>query len=269
MSIQNEAVMIIAASSDIGGYLARHYLQQGARVFGTYRSLTPEVSKLIAEGVVFFRLDISSLDSINEFVLELRQSKVCWDVLISAPGLLSPIGPFFELDFDEWAHSVTVNSLSQLRVLHAVYPMRKRHGYPKVIFFAGGGVNSSFDNYSAYCIGKLVLIKMTELLDSECPDLQVSIIGTGWVSTKIHQQTLAAGLNAGKNLEKTRDFLEAEQAEGASLETVAECVDWCLCSPRAAVGGRNFSLVFDNWRDPSFITELEQEGNSYKLRRRV
>ena len=50
-----------------------------------------------------------------------------------------------------------------------------------------------FDNYSAYCVGKLLLIKMTELLDSECPDLQVSIIGTGWVNTKIHRQTLAAG----------------------------------------------------------------------------
>lgn len=269
MSIRNDTVLIIAASSDIGSYLARYYLQRGAQVFGTYRSLTPEVSKLIAEGVVFFRLDISSLDSINGFVLALRQAKAYWDVLISAPGLLSPIGPFFDLDFEEWAHSVTVNSLSQLRVLHAVYPMRKRHGNAKVIFFAGGGTNSSFDNYSAYCIGKLALIKMSELLDSECPDLQVSIIGTGWVSTKIHQQTLAAGPNAGKNLQKTRDFLEAEKAEGASLETVAECVDWCLRAPRAAVGGRNFSLVFDNWRDPSFITELQQESDSYKLRRRV
>lgn len=269
MSIQNNVVLIIAASSDIGGYLARHYLQRGAQVFGTYRSLTPDVSQLIAEGVIFFRLDIASLDSINEFVLELRQAKFCWDVLISAPGMLSPIGPFFELDFDEWADSVTVNSLAQLRVLHAVYPLRKRHGCAKVIFFAGGGTNSSFDNYSAYCIGKLALIKMTELLDSECPDLQVSIIGTGWVSTKIHRQTLEAGLNAGKNQQKTRDFLEADKAEGASLKTVAECLDWCLCAPRAAVGGRNVSLVFDNWRDPSFITELEQQGDSYKLRRRV
>ena len=267
--MQNNSVMIVAASSDIGGYLARHYLRQGARVFGTYRSLTPEVSKLIAEGVVFFRLDISSLDSINDFVFELRKAKFCWDVLISAPGLLSPIGPFFDLDFDEWERSVTVNSLSQLRVLHAVYPLRTRHENAKVIFFAGGGTNGSFDNYSAYCIGKLALIKMTELLDSECPDLQVSIIGTGWVSTKIHRQTLAAGLNAGMNLQKTRDFLEADKDEGASLKTVAECVDWCLCAPRAAVGGRNFSLAFDNWRDPSLIKELERKTDSYKLRRRV
>jgi NAD(P)-dependent dehydrogenase (short-subunit alcohol dehydrogenase family) len=261
--------MIIAASSDIGGYLAQHYLQRGLRVFGTYRFLTPEVSGLIEKGVVFFPLDISSVDSINEFVLELRRAEVCWDVLISAPGLLSPIGPFFELDFDEWEQSVTVNSLSQLRVLRAVYPLRTKHQHPKVIFFAGGGTNGSFDNYSAYCIGKLALVKMTELLDSECPELQVSTIGTGWVNTKIHRQTLTAGLSAGMNLQKTRRFLDSDKDEGASLQTVAECIDWCLSAPRSAVSGRNFSLIFDNWRDKRFIEELERSSDTYKLRRHV
>ena len=269
MLIKNNSVMIIAASSDIGGYLARHYLKQGARVFGTYRSLTPEVRRLMAEGVVFFHLDVSSVDSINEFVSALRRAEVCWDVLISAPGLLSPIGPFFELDFDEWERSVIVNSLSQLRVLRAVYPLRTSRHHAKVIFFAGGGTNGSFDNYSAYCIGKILLIKMTELLDSECPDLHLSTIGTGWVNTKIHNQTLAAGVSAGINLQQTRRFLQSDGDKGSSLQAVAECIDWCLSAPRAAVSGKNFSLVFDNWRDPSFIKELEEKRDSYKLRRRV
>ena len=267
--MQNKTIIIIAASSDIGAYLADFYLKKGARVYGTYRSLTPEVSRLKAKGVVFFPLDISSADAINEFVVALRRAQVCWDILISAPGLLSPIGPFFELDFLEWERSATVNSLSQLRVLHAVYPLRATHRLAKVIFFAGGGTNGSFDNYSAYCVGKLVLIKMTELLDSECANLQVSILGTGWVNTKIHKQTLAAGIAAGENLQKTRCFLEANREEGVSLQTVADCIDWCLSAPRAAVGGRNFSLVFDNWRDPHFVKELEQRSNSYKLRRQV
>lgn len=267
MSMKNTTVIIIAASSDIGAYLAEHYLQRGARVYGTYRSLTSEVSRLQAAGVVFFPLDIGSIDSVRGFSTALKSAGVRWDVVVSAPGVLSPIGPFFELDFDEWERSVMTNSLSQLRVLHAIYPLRVDHHVAKVIFFAGGGTNSAFDNYSAYCIGKLSLIKMTELLDSECPDLQVSIIGTGWVNTKIHQQTLAAGVAAGLNLEKTRDFIESNQHHGASLEAVAECLDWCLNAPRAAVGGRNFSMVHDAWRDPEFTAKLELETGTYKLRR--
>ena len=108
---------------------------------------------------------------------------------------------------------------------------------------------------------------MTELLDSECPDLQVSIIGTGWVNTKIHQQTIQAGEAAGVNFEKTLEFIDSA-AGGSSLQDVAECVDWCLAAPRAAVGGRNFSLVHDKWRDPKFIDDLIAEPDSYKLRRR-
>ena len=88
---------------------------------------------------------------------------------------------------------------------------------------------------------------MTELLHSECLDLQVSIIGTGWVNTKIHKQTLNAGEAAGSNLDKTLQFIENSKNELGSLESITECVEWCLSAPRDA-GGRNFSLVHDNWQ---------------------
>jgi NAD(P)-dependent dehydrogenase (short-subunit alcohol dehydrogenase family) len=262
-----KTVIIIAASSDIGAHLAEHYSRQGARVIGTFRSMNSELEGLQRAGVSLYPLDINSHDEIAAFARRLRESGVRWDVIVSAPGMLSPIGPFFEVNFDEWEHSVITNSLAQLRVIHALYPLRAATEHSNVIFFAGGGTNGAFDNYSAYCIGKMALIKMTELLDSECEDLQVSIIGTGWVNTKIHLQTLAAGAAAGVNLERTRSFLQAGE-EGTTLGTVAECVDWCLSSPRAAVGGRNFSLVHDAWREPSFVADLAREPDTYKLRRK-
>lgn len=269
MSLEKQTIIIIAVSSDIGGHLARDYLQRGYRVYGTYRSLTPEVLKLQSDGVILFPLDVSSIDAVHDFTVALSHARVSWDVLISAPGVLSPIGPFFGLDFEKWACTVSANSIAQLRILHAIYPLRTKHQLAKAIFFAGGGTNGVFDNYSAYCIGKLILIKMTELLDSEYSDLQISIIGTGWVNTKIHKQTLAAGAAAGVNFEKTRSFLESDQEQSTTIDSIVECIDWCLNSPRSAVGGRNFSLVSDRWRDEDFIEKLEQESGTYKLRRHV
>ena len=213
------------------------------------------------------RLDITSREQIISFANKLKKREFAWNVLISAPGVLEPIGSFFSIDFDAWDKSFITNSTAQLRVLHTVYGLRERSSPAKVILFAGGGTNGPFDNYSAYCAGKLVLIKMTELLDSECPDLQISIVGTGWVNTKIHQQTLAAGDAAGQNFNRTREYLKVAEGTVANLETVVECIDWCLSAPRNAVGGRNFSLVHDPWRDADLIEVLNADPNLYKLRR--
>ena len=260
-------VLVVAASADIGAHLAAHFLKMGAEVFGTYRTYTPQMAALEHAGVRLFPVDINSGEQVAGFAQKLKEMGCAWNVLVSAAGLLDPIGPFFSTDFDQWENSVVTNSTAQLRVLHAIYDLRDRAGSVKTIFFAGGGTNGAFDNYSAYCLGKLSLIKMTELLDSECPDLQVSIIGTGWVNTKIHRQTIQAGEAAGVNFEKTLEFIDSD-AGGSSLQDVAECVDWCLAAPRAAVGGRNFSLVHDKWRDPKLIEVLIAEPDSYKLRRR-
>jgi len=260
-------VIVLAASSDIGGHLVEHFLYKGAVVVGTYRNRTHQVTKLENMGAKLFPLDLTSGDQIISFVEKLQSMEFSWNTFISAVGLLEPINSFFSTNFDYWEDSVIINSTGQMRILHAVHGLREQSGLSKVLFFAGGGTNSAFDNYSAYCIGKLALIKMTELLHSENLDLQVSIIGTGWVNTKIHQQTLDAGESAGSNLNKTLQFIANSKNDVVSLETVTECIDWCLSAPRNAVGGRNFSLVHDRWREPKFVEELIANPNSYKLRR--
>lgn len=261
-------IIIVGASSDIGAQLAHHYVERGAAVVGTYRSPSLQVADLEKGGVKMVPLDIASGKDVAAFAETLKKDGFTWDVFISAPGTLEPIGKFFDLDFDAWENSVQTNSTSQLRVLHALYQARNPSKPSKTIFFAGGGTNSPFDNYSAYCVGKLLLIKMMELLDSEYPEIDASIIGTGWVNTKIHKQTLAAGAAAGENLEKTRAFLDIGDSAGSPIEMVAECIDWCLAAPRAAVGGRNFSMAHDPWKEQRLIGELSADKERYKLRRR-
>ena len=258
---------MLAAGSDIGAALARVQLARGAEVLGTYRTRTAEVEGLETAGARMVQVDVSEPSDVARLAEEAVHAAFDWDAWISAPGLLSPIGPFFSVPFDAWENSVRINSTAQLRALHALYPRRRQGATARVVFFAGGGTNGPFDNYSAYCIGKLSLIKMTELLDSECPDLKVSIVGTGWVDTKIHRQTLAAGGAAGSNLDRTRRFLDRSAEGGVEMDRVVECIDWVLGAPRAAVGGRNFSLVHDAWPDPAFVDRLAAEPGTYKLRR--
>lgn len=260
-----KSIFILSLSSEIGEELALRFLEQGCRVAGTYRSSAPE--RLAAAGVPMLRVNLedeSCGKSIRGF---LEEKEFHWDLLISAVGQLSPIGKFLDVDFSEWETSVRTNSLAQLGVLHAIWPCAAKD-MKHAAFFAGGGTNNPFPNYSAYCLGKIALIKMCELLDDEIPDLNPFIIGTGWVRTKIHLQTLAAGNRAGNNFEVTSRFMEQNPA-ATGHEDVFAMIEWCVQQGKQVAGGRNFSIVHDPWRNGggNLATELLADQDKYRLRR--
>ncbi len=261
------SVFILSVSSDIGEQLALGYLRRGFAVAGTYRKSLPE-SLSGQERFSGLRCDVASPECGSQISAFMAESGMRWDVFISCVGQLAPVGPFFEVNVDSWAASVETNGVAQLRALHAAHPFRRIDRVCHVIFFAGGGTNNPFRCYSAYCLGKIALIKMCELLDDENPDLNVFIVGTGWVRTKIHEQTLEAGPRAGDSYSKTRHFL-GQNEPGTDHSTIAAMIDWGIKQGRSVAGGRNFSIVNDPWDEgsASLAAALLADSNKFKLRR--
>ena len=264
---QGKNVFILGASSDIGTRLAQMFAGRGAQVAGTYRNERSAAVLRKMKEIQLIRCDVASPESIHRMAADYGKLGVKWDIFISCVGLLEPIGRFFSVNFDQWEESVRVNSTAQLRALYALQPAHRPQSLSHVFFFAGGGTNSPFRNYSAYCLGKIMLIKMCELLDDEDPDINAVILGTGWVNTKIHRQTLKSTA-AEENRERTAEFLKQPGA-GTSFEDVFACIEWCVRSGRELVGGRNFSIVHDAWRKDGaeLLAELGRDKNKFKLRR--
>jgi NAD(P)-dependent dehydrogenase (short-subunit alcohol dehydrogenase family) len=261
-------VFIVSISSDIGTQLALRYLEKGAIVCGTYRTNCPAALQGLP-GVHTLKCDVSQPNCTKEIAAFFRSSGLNWDIFISCVGQLSPVGLFFETTFETWSESVNTNSTAQLRALHAAYPFRHGGKVCHTVFFAGGGTNNPFRSYSAYCLGKIALIKMCELLDDEAPDLNAFIVGTGWVRTKIHEQTLAAGTRAGSNHSTTAAFLDDPTKAGTSFDEIAAMIDWGVAQGRPVAGGRNFSVVHDGWRNggAQLASALQAEPHKFKLRR--
>jgi NAD(P)-dependent dehydrogenase (short-subunit alcohol dehydrogenase family) len=255
--------VILSISSDIGTALAIDWIKSGHKVAGTYRTWSSNCSRLSDAGVTLYECDFASRESISTAANSFNF--IDWEVLVLAAGTQEPIGLFAEVDFDSWEESLSPNFTGMLRFLHQSLNRPTNNSERTVIFFAGGGTNNATERYSAYTIAKIASIKMCELLDYENPDTKFTILGPGWVDTKIHNATLQNSENAGENFKKTQTMLRGTNMN--PIENVIECCNWVVEQPKKLVGGRNFSVVHDAWRSESLLAHLESDSNLYKLRR--
>lgn len=265
-SPQPRTAIICSISSDIGLALADRWLSRGWRVAGTHRTVSDALHAVERRGATAVTCDLASAQSVESAGAALSGIGL-WDTLVLAAGQQEPVGAFADVDFDEWEQSLVVNFSAQMRLLHRLLPNRRTGGgrQPSVIFFAGGGTNNAPVNYSAYILAKIASIKACELLDAEIPDTKFTIIGPGWVATKIHDSTLKAGERAGSNYQRTIEKLASDEL--TPMADVLDCIDWAIDAPREVVSGRNFSVVFDRWGDPALDHMLRDDSDMYRLRR--
>lgn len=257
--------IVAGISSGIGRAVTESFLQLGWDVAGTLRRDETN-SRLADRGLqLTTNCDFGSEASVDRAVKEITSSTRPWSVLVVLPGTMKPIGPFEGVDFNDWAESVSINLINQLRFVHGLLGHAKSDGNAKCVFFAGGGTNSAPRSFSAYVLSKVALIKATELLDAENLGVTFSILGPGWVETKIHQQTLEeVGSPTEVVLETQRRLSEKDFVE---MNQVISFLHWIIGQPKDVVGGRNFAVKSDPIHSERFVEVLKSDSSIYKLRR--
>lgn len=229
------SVILLGSNSDIGKELRQRFERDGATVHGWSRG-----------------------DRVPE--------EVRWDLVVCCIGVLDPIGKFFDTNMYQWDSNVRSNTLLPLRLLRMVWSERKPGA--SVCFFSGAGTSRSAATYSAYSASKIMLFKMTELLDDEEPDAKFFILGPGMVRTKIQQQTLDAGARA-ENYERVKKFMDEGDElhkNGTSHDRIYECLRWCMAQPKDVIGGKNI-YVPDYPFSQEIIDKMAADPRFLKLRR--
>ena len=133
----SENVFILGITSDIGKALAEQYKRNGFQVIGTCRNVESGKEFESQTGIPVIPCDVGSKHSVQGLLNAYLKHSFSWDIFISAVGTMEPAGDFFFVDFDGWEQAVRVNSTAQLRVLHALYPYRRKEKVSHVAFFAG------------------------------------------------------------------------------------------------------------------------------------
>ena len=255
----NNKTIIVSGSSGIGSAISKK-IPLNNKIISTYNNSVPKFKR---NNIMFLKLNIENINEIDEFVKNKALNN--WDNLIILPATQLPIGLPDEVDPKKWANSININFTNQIYLLLKLLAKRSKKKIKRIILWSGTGSNNAPKYYSAYTVSKIALTKITEIFDAELNDCILSVIGPGWVKTKIHNETLRNKIYSRENYFNTKYHLKNNIFN--SIKSVTDCVLAIMKLPKESIGGRNISVQFDNWRSKKFNDFLKSDINIYKLRR--
>lgn len=130
------------------------------------------------------------------------------DIVINCAGIYGPIGRFHKNDLEEWHKTINVNLLGTVNVCHAVLKRMKKG---KIINMSGGGALYPRPRFSAYATSKAGVVRFTETIAKEYPNVQINCIAPGFIRTKMT-----------KNIQKSR--------KSQSMDKVIKAVKYIINS---------------------------------------
>ena len=176
MILANRVAVITGANRGLGEAIARAFAREGAGLVLAARDgvLLKQVAADLSTGakqkVEWVSADVceaAGIDAIRDRALE-TFGRV--DILVNNAGVYGPIGPFEEVDWQEWSQALNVNLFGTFAMSRAIVPIMKRQGYGKIINLSGGGATAPLPRFTAYAASKAAVVRLTETIAEELAD---------------------------------------------------------------------------------------------------
>ena len=189
------------------------------------------------------------------------------DGLVTAAGVLGPIGPVGSWSIAAFRRTIEVNLLGTLlSIVNLIEPLRASRG--AVVALSGGGATAPLPRFDAYAASKAAVVRLIENLAVELAPagVRVNCVAPGFVATAMHRATLEAGPElAGPDYHaRTR---RAVDGGGDPPELAAELTAFLLSGEAEGITGRLISARWDPWREPDFRARLRKDPSLGRLRR--
>lgn len=183
--------------------------------------------------------------------------------LVTAAAVIEPVGAVGEYELDAFRRTLEINVCGTLFAVHACLAAL-RAGAGSIVTFSGGGGTAPLPRYDAYAASKAAVVRLTENLAEALDPIRINCVAPGFVATRMHESTLAAGPDrAGRDYyERTRRDL---QAGGMPAQESAELV--CALLDGVPFSGKLISAQWDPWRDTEFRDRLATDRSFGTIRR--
>jgi 3-oxoacyl-[acyl-carrier protein] reductase len=274
IDLRGKSVLVTGGSMGLGLEAARVCLSYGADVLLCARGVAAlqqagaELSAAHPQRRIATQAgDIGNEADVERIFEAMRSQLGACDALIHAAAVLGPIGTIGEVDASAWLDALRINLFGTFLVARAAARSMQAGG--RIVLFSGGGAASAFPNYTAYACSKAAVVRFTETIAQELgPGIEVNAVAPGFVATRMHQETLAAGARAGEEFfEKTRAMIDADG--GVSPTVAAEACAFLISDAAKGITGKLVAAVHDKYREwPLHLAEL-RGGDLFTLRRIV
>ncbi len=190
--------------------------------------------------------------------------------VVHCAGIYGPIGPVVRVDPEEWRGAIETNLYGTFLVAREACRALIASGTRgSIVLMSGGGAAAPFPNYTAYACGKIGVVRLAETLALEVAShgIRVNAIAPGFVVTRLHQQTLAAGKElAGGFVETTNQQIEKG---GVPASVAARCAAFLLSGRAEGITGRFVAAPYDRYAEWTGKLDSINGSDLFTLRRIV
>jgi NAD(P)-dependent dehydrogenase (short-subunit alcohol dehydrogenase family) len=253
-------VLVTGGSMGIGRAVAHALAEAGQEVVLVARGaegLRDAVAALPGSGHVQHAFDVSDESAWARVDVGELHGLVC------AAGVMEPIGPLGTYAVADFRRTLDINVVGTLlAVQHCLPALRATGG--SVVTFAGGGATGPLPRFDAYATSKAAVARLSENLASEIEPVPINVVAPGFVATRLHESTLAAGPEL-----VGRAFFERTEKEvtqgGFPASEAAELIAYLLSG--VTFSGKLISAQWDPWRDRDFRDRLSADPDFATIRR--
>ena len=197
-----DAYLVTGASSGIGRFLSLELVNSGFSVIALSReskhlaSLGEEL-KLVDSNSMAIACDLSSSNDIAKASNAILESYQELSGIVHNAGVIDPIKPISEANFDDWNYLLQVNLLGVQDITQRLYGLIDGDSHTRVTTISSGASKYPIGSWSAYCVSKAGLDMWTRCLAEEGQERNISAISVapGIVDTNMQKNIRSSNPN--------------------------------------------------------------------------
>jgi NAD(P)-dependent dehydrogenase (short-subunit alcohol dehydrogenase family) len=223
MELANKVAIVTGASGNLGGAVARRFLQAGARLVlvdhskGRLSQQFPELDAS-ADHILIDAIDVGNPDLMRWVVQQTLNHFDQLDILVNTVGGFRAGTPLSETPLETWEAMLNLNARSVFVACQAALPAMLEQRSGKIVNVAARAGLSGNANASAYSAAKGAVIRLTESMAAEVKNegINVNCVVPGRIDTP----------------QNRHEMPQADPSRWVTVESLAEVILF-LCSDAA------------------------------------